>query len=316
MSLSPPAISGKKYPSLPSKIILTSTKAYFSPARTIQYLESILAPATDILPLLESHRAEMLFVLIPDFLTIYPCARILSERYAAVQQEEGATSSSSSSSSSSSAWPLLLGAQNAFWSASYGAYTGEIVPSALSSLGCSIVELNHAERRRLLAETDETAALKAAAVTDAGMVPLVCVGEIEKPDLARGTPLSMAVGQAMRQLAPQIESVLRAVPPDAPVILAYEPVWAIGAAEPAGVEYVGPVVQAIRQVAAGVVRARTAPVKVVYGGSAGPGLWSGTANGGNGLGQYVDGLFLGRFAHQVDGVKAVLGEVVQSLAKS
>jgi len=312
-------MSGKPYPRLPSKIILTSTKAYFSPSRTIQYLESILSPETKILPLLESHRDQVLFVLIPDFLTIYPCAKILEGRYPA---EPAAGREGPSSGPSSSTWPLLLGAQNAFWSASYGAYTGEIVPSGLTSLGVSIVELNHAERRRLLAETDETAALKAAAVTDAGMVPLVCIGELERPELERGTPLSVAVGQAMRQLSPQIESVLRAVPLDAPVIFAYEPVWAIGAAEPAGVEYVGPVVQAIRQVAVAVVQGRTAEVKVVYGGSAGPGLWSGTrrANGqegdGNGLGKYVDGLFLGRFAHQVEGVRGVLEEVVHSLQVS
>ncbi|KAK5278883.1 hypothetical protein LTR20_008577 [Exophiala xenobiotica] len=283
------------YPKLPPKLVLTSTKAYFSPSRTISYLNSILDPAENILPLLQQHADQILFVLIPDFLTIYPCSQILSSKF----------------SDSSSSWPIALGAQNAFSSNTYGAYTGEIVPPALSSLGVSIVELNHAERRRLLHETDESSAEKAAAVTAQGMIPLVCIGELDRPSLSG--PLSQSVGAAMSQLTPQIRTILKAVPNDAPVIFAYEPVWAIGAAEPAGVDYVGPVVQAIRQIAGQVVPGRTGEVKVVYGGSAGPGLWSGKANGGNGLGKYVDGLFLGRFAHEISGVRAVVEEVVESL---
>lgn len=296
--MSSPPVS---YPTLPSKLVLTSTKAYFSPTRTIEYLESILDPSTQILPLLESHQSQILFVLIPDHLTIYPCSQILASKYPG--SDRGSVSTAS--------WPLALGAQNVFWASDYGAYTGEIVAPALASLGVQIVELNHAERRRLLGETDETAAKKAAAATQAGLIPLVCIGELDKPNLSG--PLSHSVGLAMAQLRPQIESVLHAVPHHAPVIFAYEPVWAIGAAEPAGVDYVGPVVQGIRDVARSVVPDRTAEVKVVYGGSAGPGLWSGRANGGNGLGKYVDGLFLGRFAHQVQGVRGVLEEVVESL---
>lgn len=116
----------------------------------------------------------------------------------------------------------------------------------------------------------------------------------------------------MRQLSTQIMSVLGAVPLDAPVILAYEPVWAIGAAEPARVDYVGPVVQSIRGVVSSIA-GRTGETRVVYGGSAGPGLWSGETNGGNGLGRWVDGMFLGRFAHEIGGVKKVVDEVVATL---
>ncbi|KIW19749.1 hypothetical protein PV08_00323 [Exophiala spinifera] len=283
------------YPKLPSKLVLTSTKAYFPPSRTLSYLKSILDPTENILPLLQKHADEVLFVLIPDFLTLYPCSEILSSR----------------TLNPSSLWPIALGAQNCYQSTTYGAYTGEIVTPALSSLGVSIVELNHAERRRLLHETDESSAARAAAVCAQGMIPLVCIGELDRPDLAG--PMSQAVGNAMTQLTPQISTILKAVPKDAPVILAYEPVWAIGAAQPAGVDYVGPVVQAIREIARGVDKDRTGEVKVVYGGSAGPGLWSGKANGGNGLGKYVDGLFLGRFAHEISGVRGVVEEVVESL---
>lgn len=280
------------YPSLPPTLLLISTKSYFSPTRTLEYLQSLLTPTNGILPL-PSH---ILFALIPDHLTIHPCSHLLSQH-------------TSTPHPTPSSWPLHLGAQDCFATPSYGAYTGFTVPSALASLGVTIVELGHAERRRLVGESDETTAAKAAAVTSLGMVPLVCIGELDKPDLQ--APMSMAVGTAMRQLAPQITSLLAAVPSNAPVIFAYEPVWAIGAAEPAGVEYVGPVVQAIRA-EVGRMEGRAGTTRVVYGGSAGPGLWSGRKTGGEGLGKYVDGMFLGRFAHEIKGVKEVVDEVVES----
>ena len=155
----------------------------------------------------------------------------------------------------------------------------------------------------MLAETDETTAKKAAAVCACSMIPLVCVGEISAPP-THG-PMSMAVGNALREIGPQVASVLKAVPLDAPVILAYEPVWAIGAARPAGVDYVGPVVKAIRELVRG-VRGRTADTRIVYGGSAGPGLWKD-----GGLGGWVDGMFLGRFAHEITAVQKVVQEVLE-----
>jgi triosephosphate isomerase (TIM) len=280
------------YPSLPPTLLLISTKSYFSPTRTLTYLESLLIPTNAILPL-PSH---ILFALIPDHLTIYPCSQLLSRH-------------TSTPHPTPSSWPLFLGAQDCFPVTTYGAYTGFTVPSALSELGVRIVELGHAERRKFVGETDESTAAKAAAVSALGMIPLVCIGELEKPDLK--SPMSMAVGTAMRQLSPQITILLAAVPEDAPVIFAYEPVWAIGAAEPAGVEYVGPVVEAIRT-EVGRVKGRTGTTRVVYGGSAGPGLWSGKKTGGEGLEKYVDGMFLGRFAHEISGVKEVVDEVVES----
>lgn len=303
--------SSPTYPPLPAKLILTSTKAYFSPSRTLTYLNSLLDPTNNILPLLTKHQQQILFVLIPDFLTIYPSSQILTRHSQSISQ---ADSQNSDPEVDPQQWPISLGAQNAFQSTTYGAYTGEIVAPALRELGVSIIELNHAERRGLLHETDDTAAAKAAAVCALGMIPLVCIGELAKPNLAG--PLSQSVGVAITQLTPQITTVLKAIPKDAPLIFAYEPVWAIGAAEPAGVDYVGPVVQAIREIAKQAVPERTAEVKVVYGGSAGPGLWSGRANGGNGLGKWVDGLFLGRFAHEISGVRGVVEEVVESLGQS
>lgn len=280
-----------RHQELPHTILLISTKSYFKPERTLQYLRDLLDERNGIIQQIKPHASNLLFGLIPDFLTIQTCAELLDR--------------------SRAPWVIDLGAQDCSPESSYGAYTGSIVPAALADLKVTIVELGHAERRRPpLSESDELVAAKAAAACSTGMIPLVCIGETDKPDLSG--PLSMAVGTAMRQLSTQIVSVLKAVPLDAPVILAYEPVWAIGAAEPAGVDYVGPVVQSIRGVVNS-IQGRTAETRIVYGGSAGPGLWSGATNGGNGLGQWVDGMFLGRFAHEISGVKKVVDEVVATL---
>ena len=286
--------SSDALPHLPSTLLLISTKSYFSPKRTLAYLNDLLDPATGVVKLHQSSPSapELLLAFIPDFLTIYPSAELLNQH------------------SAGSAWPISLGAQDCFWEAELGPYTGEIVPKALKDLGVSIVEVGHAERRRLLGETDDTTAKKASAICASGMIPLVCVGETDAPP--SGGPMSMAVGNAMRQLKPQITSVLEAVPGGAPVILAYEPVWAIGAEKPAGVDFVGPVVQSIRQVVSS-LKHRTGETRVVYGGSAGPGLWSGKTNGGNGLCEWLDGMFLGRFAHETSGVREVVDEVLTTI---
>jgi triosephosphate isomerase (TIM) len=295
------------YPSLPSTLILTSTKSYFSPARTLAYLEALLDPANKILPL----PPDILFGLIPDHLTIHACAQRLAAHTTTTAATTPAPTQTPDENLNPVPWPLYLGAQDVSAFPSHGAYTGFVVAPSLAALGVRIVELGHAERRRHAYETDASTAAKAAVVCAHAMVPLVCVGETAAPD--PNSPMSANVGGAMRQLAPQVQSVLRAVPPDAPVILAYEPVWAIGAARPAGVDFVGPVVGAIREVVKS-VQGRTGTTRVVYGGSAGPGLWSGKTNGGDGLGKYVDGMFLGRFAHEIAGVQAVVEEVKESIS--
>ena len=270
------------YPLLPSKLVLMSTKSYFSPDHTVSYLKNLLDPSSGVIPI---PNGDILFGFIPDFLSIYPCAAILSEH----------AKSTSTSSKHPQLWPLHLGAQDCFWSSEYGAYTGEIVPLALQSLGVTIVELGHAERRKMLAETDETTAKKAAAVSKLGMVPLVCIGEIAAPDLQG--PMSAAVGNAMKQLNSQVTSLLSAVPLDAPVIFAYEPVWAIGADQPAPVDHVRAVAAGLRSLLDGHPAAR-----LIYGGTAGPGLFEA-------IREATDGLFLGRRAHDPAAFAAVLSEV-------
>ncbi|TLD21937.1 hypothetical protein PspLS_08241 [Pyricularia sp. CBS 133598] len=189
--------------------------------------------------------------------------------------------------------PILPGAQDCY-SEDAGAYTGEVSPAVLAEVGCRIVELGHAERRRLFAETDATTAAKAAAVVRNGMIPLVCVGETARQD---------DISAAVADVAAQVQAVMAAVPDDAEVVLAYEPVWAIGAAQPAAAEYVVSVTRGIRELEC--VRAREGPVRILYGGSAGPGLFEKLKDG-------VDGLFLGRFAHDPEQFIRTIQEVSEA----
>ena len=266
---------------------------YFTPARTLDYLRALLDPKNEIVR--SQNRSKLLLALIPDFLTVYPCSEILKEFEAGLPKED---------SDASLPPPFLLGAQDAFWD-TLGAYTGEVSPLSLRSLGASIVELGHAERRSIFGETNEQVGRKAAAVSAQGMVPLVCVGELAVP----GEIVSAAVGLAVDECKVQIRPVLEAISSDAPVIFAYEPVWAIGKPVPAGVDHVSAVVAGIRKVVDGITGGkRKGEVRVLYGGSAGPGLW-----GKGGLGKAVDGMFLGRFAHEVEGVRKVVREVEESL---
>ncbi|KAJ5112521.1 triosephosphate isomerase [Penicillium argentinense] len=275
------------YPVLPEKLLLISLKMYFTPQRTLEYVRGLLDPANEIVR--PENREKLLLALIPDFLTIWPCADIIREFESKLAAAGTPTSPP----------PFLLGAQDCMWE-EYGAYTGEVSPAAIRSLGCSIVELGHAERRAIFGETDEQTARKAAATCAQGMVPLVCVGEVTAP----GAVASEAVGQAVSECAVLVRAVLNAIPAEAPVIFAYEPVWAIGQPKPAGVDHVGAVVEGIR----GVIGPRPGTARVLYGGSAGPGLW-----GAGGLGKAVDGMFLGRFAHEIGGVRKVVHEVEESL---
>lgn len=275
------------YPVLPEKLLLISLKMYFTPERTLTYLRDLLNPSNEIVH--PENRDKLLLALIPDFLTIWPCAEIIKEY----------ESQLASTGVSTVPPPFLLGAQDCFWEPQ-GAYTGEVSPASIRALGCSIVELGHAERRAIFNESDSQTARKAAATCAQGMAPLVCVGEVTAP----GAVASEAVGQAVSECAVLVRAVLAAIPADAPVIFAYEPVWAIGQPKPAGVDHVAAVVQGIRAL----IGARPGTARVLYGGSAGPGLW-----GAGGLGRAVDGMFLGRFAHEIDGVRKVVREVEETL---
>ncbi|KAF7595908.1 hypothetical protein BBP40_004401 [Aspergillus hancockii] len=286
------ASAEQTYPVLPRTLLIISLKMYFTPIRTISYLRALLEPKNDIVK--PENRSKLLLALIPDFLTIYPCNEIVQNYESSITAPQEAKTVPPTLPP-----PFLLGAQDCFWEPQ-GAYTGEVSPLALRSMGVSIVELGHAERRSIFGETDDQTARKAAAVCANSMVPLVCIGEITAP----GPVASQAVDLAVSECEVQVRTVLEAIPADAPVIFAYEPVWAIGKPAPAGVDHISTVVDGIKAV----IGKRPGDVRILYGGSAGPGLW-----GAGGLGKAVDGMFLGRFAHEVEGVRKVVREVEGTL---
>lgn len=168
-----------------------------------------------------------------------------------------------------------------------GAQTGEVGGSVLAELGCRYVEVGHAERRRLFDETDEVVAAKTAQAFTHGIVPIICIGEVAQTSPA----------EAARVCVEQLTSAL-ADDSDHDIVVAYEPVWAIGADQPAEPAHVREVCRELSSH----LSSRTGRVSVLYGGSAGPGTYSR-------LSSAVDGLFLGRFAHDPDQFAAVLHEV-------
>lgn len=183
--------------------------------------------------------------------------------------------------------PVRVGAQDvsAFPA---GAFTGEVTAAELAEIGVAYAEVGHAERRRLFGETDEVVAAKVAAALDAGIMPVLCVGEADR------LSADDAAAATVAQLHADLEDS-----PAGPVVVAYEPVWAIGAPQPAPATHITTVTRALRSALdADPARAGSS---VIYGGSAGPGLLTR-------LGDDVDGLFLGRFAHDPDALIAVLDE--------
>lgn len=185
---------------------------------------------------------------------------------------------------------IRTGAQDVFWEDN-GAYTGEVSAPMLAEIGCRWVEVGHAERRRLFGEDDRITSLKAGAAVRAGLTPLICIGELEAGSVQDA--VTACLGQALE--------VIGALPSDPPaeIAFAYEPVWAIGAAEPATPEHIRAVLAGIRSgLPHGFEDSR-----LIYGGSARPGLFSSIV-------PEADGVFLGRFAHDPAAFGATLDEVI------
>ncbi|MDR1577706.1 MAG: triose-phosphate isomerase [Deltaproteobacteria bacterium] len=125
-------------------------------------------------------------------------------------------------------FPLIIGAQNMHWEIE-GAFTGEISGSMIKGTGATMVILGHSERRQLFGETDEWVARKLAAALDYGLTPIVCVGE---------TLQDRESGRTFNVLANQLTGCLAGVSDHSlgSIVLAYEPVWAIGTGVTATVE--------------------------------------------------------------------------------
>jgi len=142
-----------------------------------------------------------------------------------------------------------------------GAFTGEVSAAMLADLGVKYVIIGHSERRQYFGETDVTVNKKLHAALDAGLQPIVCVGEsLEQREL----------GVTLELIALQVKTALAGVPAESMrhVIIAYEPIWAIGTGKTATAEQANEVCCAIRAVIRGLYGARVArAVTIQYGGS-------------------------------------------------
>ena len=155
---------------------------------------------------------------------------------------------------------ISVGAENVYFEEK-GAYTGEISADMLKDLGVKYVIVGHSERRQYFCETDTTVNKKVHAVLNAGMNPIICVGEsLEQREL----------GVTMELIAYQVKCALAGVPADKMrhVVIAYETLWAIGTGKTATAEQAGEVCEAIRTVIRKLYGARVArSVTIQYGGS-------------------------------------------------
>jgi triosephosphate isomerase (TIM) len=158
---------------------------------------------------------------------------------------------------------IKFGAQNMHWE-SDGAYTGEISANMLRSIYCHYVILGHSERRSYFGETDEIVNKKAKAALAGNLIPIVCIGE------------TLEERKAERQnevVKSQLEGSLAGISTEdlKRVILAYEPVWAIGTGEVATPEQAQDIHAFIRQVVAEIAGAEIADgIRIQYGGSMKP----------------------------------------------
>ncbi|MGA2585837.1 MAG: triose-phosphate isomerase [Candidatus Aminicenantales bacterium] len=159
---------------------------------TVPEAKALLASILRAGPLL----SEAAIVVIPPFTALVDAAKLLLDT------------------------PVRLGAQNLFWE-NQGAYTGEISAPMLADVGCRYVIVGHSERRGHFGETDSVVGKKILAALGAGLQPIVCIGE---------TLEEREAGQTVRKIARQILGGLEGLPAERfrDVIIAYEPIWAIG----------------------------------------------------------------------------------------
>ena len=181
-----------------------------------------------------------------------------------------------------------------------GAWTGEISPLMLKDCNLDVVELGHSERREHFGETDETVGLKTEAAVRHGLIPLICIGETLK---------QRENGQASAVLETQVRGALgklRAEQKNATILLAYEPVWAIGVnGIPATSDYADARQAEIITIAKDLL------------GKAVPCLYGGSVNLENCEEliscPHIDGLFIGRSAWAVEGYLDILAKCTAKL---
>ena len=189
---------------------------------------------------------------------------------------------------------VKVGAQNMHWEEA-GAWTGEVSPLMLTDCNLDLVELGHSERREFFGETNETVGLKTEAAVRHGLIPLICIGE---------TLADKDAGRARQVLEEEVRGALGKLSDaqkSAPILLAYEPVWAIGdKGVPASSDYADARQAEILAVAEDMLGYR--PL-CLYGGSVNPGNCEELIACPN-----IDGLFIGRSAWNVEGYLDILAK--------
>jgi triosephosphate isomerase len=144
-----------------------------------------------------------------------------------------------------------------------GAFTGEVAAAMLAEVGVGGVILGHSERREMFGETDKALALKVPAALDAGLVPILCVGETEEERDA---------GDTERKLRHQVREDLMRVDSSrlGDVVIAYEPIWAIGTGRVASPEQAQDAIAFVRALVADRAPEQARRTRVLYGGSVKP----------------------------------------------
>jgi len=193
---------------------------------------------------------------------------------------------------------VAIGAQNVHWAES-GAFTGEIPAAVLKDMGVTHVVIGHSERRQYFGETDESVNKRLAAALSAGLVPMVCVGELLEERESGDT--EKVVGRQVRGAldgfsASELENI----------VIAYEPVWAIGTGKTATPEMAQEVHAFIRGVLGELCGAETAEkIRIQYGGSMKP------ANSAELLAQPdIDGGLVGGASLEPDSFAAIVESAV------
>jgi triosephosphate isomerase len=213
------------------KVIAANWKMFKTPDETFAFIQAFLREVS-------GHNRDEI-VLCPPFVDI--ATAVQSARHSNVQ----------------------IGAQNIYWEKE-GAFTGEISAKMIQAAGCTHVIIGHSERRHYFGETDDTVNRKLLAALDAGLVPIVCVGEVLQEREA---------GLTEEVLRRQITGAFRTVSGDkaGPIIVAYEPMWAIGTGKTATPAIAADAHRVIRA-EAGKAFGQTAAdnLRILYGGSVKP----------------------------------------------
>jgi len=213
------------------KLMAANWKMYKTPDQTRDFFR-------DFLPMVQDHDRDEIAVC-PPFVNIH----------AAVEATKGAK--------------VAIGGQNMFWEKE-GAYTGEISTAMLLAAGCSHVIIGHSERRQYFGETDDTVNMKLKAALEAGLVPIVCVGEVleERESGLTEDVLRRQCLRAFHAISGKKASKL---------VVAYEPVWAIGTGKTATPQLASEAHALIRGEAAKAFGDDfAANLRILYGGSVKP----------------------------------------------